>query len=446
MTELNNIISIITPVLIILFKDQPLIIVGLPIVLLLSDLAKSAYQYIIDNYNSWSNHSLIKIPSLNEYEDINQAHIRLLWFLTQNNIEIKNLSCIGTIPIKYSDKGSKYDKFDPKYSSSQCSKKIKFMYDGMEYFVEFVEEEGHEKKHKLRYIYIYSKNVKDIQKLIKTSFDEYRSYRIGVKKRTYCYYSYNDGWSSKKIRTIKTRSNIFLKNEIIDNVYKNIDTFLEFKKIYLDRGIPYKKGFMFYGIPGTGKTSLIYAIANDYNRNIYSVKLNNFNDDEKFKHAISSIPSGDILVIEDIDNMNVSKKRELKIKKKNKDDDDNKSSVMIDSWSSLSLDSLLEVLDGYNYLHDTIIIFTTNHLYRIDPALLRPGRIDETYEFSYADFDTCCEIMFDYYPQNFNIDDIEFLRNSKITSAKLINTIIMPNYDDYCSCLKSLIFWSEQND
>lgn len=433
--EFDKITAILTPILVILFKDQPIIVISLPLMILFVELFKNILNYYSTKHN-WSNLSCIEILSKDNNDSPNKIYYTTLWFLLENKIDINKMSCYNSKIIKHNNKNYLFNKIRPNYEANN-SNELKFVYDKITYYIKLAEIINGEKQSKI--IKIYSNKLNDIEKLINKSVDEHIKYLINQTKNVYCHYTYNikdEIWNYKKIKTIKTKSNVFLDNDMINNIYKNIDIFMESNDIYKKHGIPYKKGFMFYGIPGTGKTSLIYAISRDYNRNIYSLKLNEFYSHSLFVKAINRIPSGNMIIIEDIDNMNISNKRELKSNNievyidKNKDDDEEENSSTSYKSSSLSLDSLLEVLDGYNYLHDTIIIFTTNHINVIDTALLRPGRIDEIYKFDYSTYETCCEIIKNYF-DDYNEEDIEILKDNKITTASLINRIIMPNYGNY---------------
>lgn len=92
------------------------------------------------------------------------------------------------------------------------------------------------------------------------------------------------------------------------------------------------------------------------------------------------------------------------------------------------LQVLLEVLDGYLYLNGCIIVMTTNHINHLDPALIRPGRMDEHFEFGYLETNQAKNIVEFFYPNEwiswgtFNIP-----KDTKLTTSYLINTMILPN-------------------
>lgn len=140
-----------------------------------------------------------------------------------------------------------------------------------------------------------------------------------------------------------------------EKIWSHINKFLSSEKDYLKKGMPWHTGILLYGEPGTGKTSLIKAIANKSRRNIRA--LNPKNVRESYAEVVEGVWDDSILVIEDIDVSGASVSRE-------------------DNSSQASLGSLLNSLDGIFTPHGLITIATTNNIDSLDPALVRPGRFD----------------------------------------------------------------------
>lgn len=158
-------------------------------------------------------------------------------------------------------------------------------------------------------------------------------------------------------------------------------------------------GLLLHGEGGTGKTSLIKIIANVTKRHVINIKLSNINDLEELlsiffhKHLFMNqnshieVPLNKRLYIfEDIDAETdvVFKRSENETCSqpdfsvlKNTDIGEEKIDKLISSWKNkLKLADLLNIFDGILELHDTIYIITTNHPDKLDPALIRPGRIN----------------------------------------------------------------------
>jgi chaperone BCS1 len=166
---------------------------------------------------------------------------------------------------------------------------------------------------------------------------------------------------------------VILRSGIKEMLLADIDDFLTQEQAYIDLGIPWHRGYLFYGPPGTGKTSIAQAIAAYRGTHAYYLNLNSIEDDKKLNELINGI-SGDehgaVLILEDIDTVKASHDR------KRKDTND---------ASGVSLNALLNVLDGVLTPNGLISIMTTNNRDALDPALIRPGRADKIVEITYVD-------------------------------------------------------------
>ncbi|CAG8673426.1 20880_t:CDS:2 [Rhizophagus irregularis] len=182
---------------------------------------------------------------------------------------------------------------------------------------------------------------------------------------------------------------------------KELETFVNDKSFYERIGMPYRRGILLYGKPGTGKTSLINAISSQLSRDIYYLNLKNIKDDTELSAAFSDVPGNQIIVLEDVDtqskvlhrrtndsvssNFSLSSLVESSDKKDGKTDgkpDDNK--AKIDKFADFSLSTFLGCLDGHILAEGNIIIMTTNHVEHLDPACIRPGRMDVQLNLGYC--------------------------------------------------------------
>ncbi len=113
-------------------------------------------------------------------------------------------------------------------------------------------------------------------------------------------------WSMVNAITNKRIGNTILSESAENNLYKDIDWFLHNQKLYNTQGIPYQRGYFLYGVPGTGKTSCIKAIANEYQLDIFSIQMNDLTDNSQFTLLMTRITelTGNrpyILALEDFD-------------------------------------------------------------------------------------------------------------------------------------------------
>lgn len=169
-------------------------------------------------------------------------------------------------------------------------------------------------------------------------------------------------------------------------------------EIYEDMGIRPPKGVILYGEPGTGKTLLAKAVANEtsatFLRVVGSELIQKYQGDgpklvrELFRVAEEHAPS--IVFIDEIDAVGTKR---------------------YDSHSGgekeiqRTMLELLNQLDGFDHRADVKVIMATNKIETLDPALIRPGRIDRKIEFPLPDIMTKKKI-FQIHTSRMNLGDV----------------------------------------
>lgn len=177
------------------------------------------------------------------------------------------------------------------------------------------------------------------------------------------------GWWKKGGKLpIRPVSTVFTKDDQGQMIVQEIKKFEERREWSLMRGLPHRLGIMLDGPAGTGKSSLLHAIASETGRSLYYLNLGGVEDDKELTDLVSSGRNWrkTLLVIEDFDATGAKVSREPKKGKKSDDD----------KPKGVSLSALLNVLDGLIAPDGLVVIATTNHPERLDPALIRPGRFD----------------------------------------------------------------------
>lgn len=162
-----------------------------------------------------------------------------------------------------------------------------------------------------------------------------------------------------------------------ERVVAQIEKYLVKRDWYHERGLPYKLTFALHGPTGTGKTSLIKAVATHFNKSICTLSLTSVSD-ESLVELLANMPENAILLIEDFDSAAATGKR-AGIEGAPPDDDAGMP-IQEQKFSMLTLSGLLNAFDGIVSLDDRIIFMTTNCIDQIDPALIRPGRVDHVIE------------------------------------------------------------------
>ncbi len=218
---------------------------------------------------------------------------------------------------------------------------------------------------------IYAKTMEHL-KMFMTHYAEYcehNIYKLSQNKKIYMYTVVDSRWRIAKSDNNNSWKNVFISENHKTTLNERIKTFLleSERKRCVDLGHPYKLNILLYGVPGAGKTTIIKTLSNVFKRKLYLFNFSPEITDSAFSKLWSDIPENSIVAFEDID---AYFNRRVKTS-------DNR---------NVNFSSLLNQLDGIqNSDRGLITVLTANHINNLDPALVRPGRIDLIIHFDYPE-------------------------------------------------------------
>jgi mitochondrial chaperone BCS1 len=242
-------------------------------------------------------------------------------------------------------------------------------------------------------------------------------------------------WNKVAVRPSRPMGTVVLDSKQKAAILRDINDFLDpaTSVWYSNRGIAYRRGYLLSGPPGTGKTSLSFALAGVFGLDIYCMSLSEKTlSEEDLILLFNSLPKRCIVLLEDIDSAGVVRKKadlekeedEKKKKKAKAETKDKKEDVVSeekgettettasiiakevtkavqaanDSSSDrssggrpgsgndmgITMSGLLNAIDGVASQEGRVLIMTTNYPEKLDDALVRPGRVDMKIEFTLA--------------------------------------------------------------
>jgi len=246
----------------------------------------------------------------------------------------------------------------------------------------------------------------------KEKFAEVSFNKIIKKKWTgYC-------WTYDSSIPKRSFDSLFMKENQLNKIKDPIIRFIK-KETYNDynkHGIPYKLNIILHGSPGVGKTSLIHTIASECCANLCILNINAELKEESMIEAISQVNEDDkkcILVLEDIDCIFADRKINDSLK------------------NNITMNGILNCLDGFNNPEGLIVIMTTNFPDKLDEALMRSGRIDFDIELTYLDKFQARNMFLSFFNNEENFDILwENIKKYSIEPSTMIQFLFNNRHEE----------------
>ncbi|UVG35302.1 AAA-ATPase [Microbacterium phage Cece] len=259
------------------------------------------------------------------------------------------------------------------------------------------------------------------QQAVLAKLEELNAGRATTRKAVLKMVNQYGNWRTRSDLPPRTMQSVILPQDQRDRVIADLREFLDSEERYNRLAIPWHRGYMFHGPPGTGKTSLVKALANEFNLDLWYISLSDLKSESSLMTQLSEVGPRSILLLEDIDTMKITKDRDAS------------------EQGTISMSSLLNTLDGVGTPHGLITVMTTNHFELLDPAMTRSGRMDLVELIDYPSQSTVGE-MFNYffgtYPKGLDLTDTTPIAG---LSTSTVAEVMKRNMDDADAAARDLL-------
>lgn len=209
---------------------------------------------------------------------------------------------------------------------------------------------------------------------------------------------YGDSWLVAVTRPARSLDSVALEESKKHALVQDIAYYLtpECERFYANRGYPYRRGFLFYGPLGTGKTSFSVALARHFKLNVYILSMSDEDmTDSRLENLFAVLPSRCIVLLEDVDSAGLQRESSAAEQKAQRKKSKKKTypSFVDPKKSKLTLSGMLNCLDGPTSKDGRIVCMTSNAPDSLDAALVRPGRCDRKVLFGYASEEMCLKLF-----------------------------------------------------
>ncbi|EER08415.1 mitochondroal chaperone, putative [Perkinsus marinus ATCC 50983] len=191
-------------------------------------------------------------------------------------------------------------------------------------------------------------------------------------------------------KTVRPFESVILDGAAAETIASDVKEFLSTGSWYLQRGIPYRRGYLFYGPPGCGKTSYIMALAGHIQYNIAVLNLGDPTmSDDRLQRLLATVPPKCLILLEDVDCVLPE------YEPSEKPQDPRRQGIR-----PMTFSGLLNALDGVGSTEERLVFMTTNRPSFLPPVLVRPGRVDVKVHVGLATRDQMQRMFMRFYPDS----------------------------------------------
>lgn len=254
---------------------------------------------------------------------------------------------------------------------------------------------------------IFGRNRVLLRKIVE---DAYKVTHTVAKTRLMVHVNHSDYWQIGARQSLRPLGSVILPAGLVEALVADMSFFLGNKRWYEERAIPWRRGYKLQGPPGCGKSSLVAGLASHVGMGVSVLSLNNVTFDGDLIELLLGQPANTLLLIEDLDAAFTHDRKSDQTK--------------------ITFSSFLNALDGLIAPSGRLLFVTTNHPERLDPALVRPGRIDVTHEITYANEDQAGRFFKRFFPDAHAIHTETFGQAAAGMAPAEIQNILLEHQDD----------------